>query len=155
MTTYTIQEYINHLDSVINKLQDELATVFEVIWSKDMVSRIVLRVEEKRKNVDGSAFSEYNPKYLEWKQTKKGFQGSDKNFTLTREMWRGFDVVNKKRSPGAFEVALGGKTAESQIRINTNSKREGRSIIEASKGEEEAQNKFLEKWLFDFLSREL
>ena len=155
MTTYNIPDYIKHIDSVIDKLQNELATILEVKWAKDMAARINNRVESKRLNSDGSSFSSYNPKYLEWKKKKKGFLGTEKNFTLTREMWKGFDVVNTKRKHGLIEIDLGGKTPESQIRINTNSKREGRSIIEASKEEEEAQRVFLQKWLNEFLSQNL
>lgn len=155
MAKFSVEEYIKHLDSVIDKLNNELAITFETIWAKDMAARINRRVEVDRKTAIGGSFSAYTPKYLNWKRTKKGFVGTDKNFALTREMWKGFDVVNKKRKPGLIEVDLGGKTADSQIRINVNSEREKRSIIEASKQEEDAQNAFLQKWLNEFLRQNI
>jgi len=155
MATFSVEEYIKHIDVVIDKLQNDLATTLEEVWAKDMVSRITNRVENDAKNADGGSFSPYSPKYLKWKKAKKGFLGEDKNFALTREMWDKFNVTNRKRKAGFFEVTLAGTNADAQIKINVNSKREDRSIIEPSEKEEEAQRVFLEKWIFDFLSKEL
>ena len=145
MATFSVEEYIKHIDVVIDKLQNELVTTLGEVWALDMAGRIAKRVGVDAKNVDGGSFSPYNPKYLKWKQKKKSFLGTDKNFTLTRTMWDQFNVTNTSRKEGFFEVTLAGTSPSAQDKIEWNTKNEERSIIEASKQEEEAQHAFLQK----------
>ena len=155
MATFSVDGYIKHIDSVINKLQNELETTLREDWALDMRTRIVERVELDSKTAKGGKFSDYSPNYLKWKKKKKGFLGTDKNFALTRTMWSKFNITNTSRKEGFFEVTLAGTSPDGQDKINWNSKREEISIIEASKEDQEAQDAFLQKWLNEFLRREL
>ena len=155
MAKYTIKEYIKHIDSVIEKLQDSLETALNEVWAKNMISRITDRVETEGKSAKGGKFSPYDSKYLKWKQKKKGFKQTDKNFTLTRDMWDRFGVTNTSKTPGFLEVTLSGTNSFAQDKMNWNSEREEISVIDASKEDREAQDAFLQKWLNEFLRREL
>ena len=153
--TYDLDGYIDQLGSVIANLKKDIELVLVKTWAEDMANRIQTRVEMNRLDSKGSPFSSYSKSYLKWKQDKKGFIGTDKNFALTREMWSRFGAVNKKRTEGSIEIGLGGKNKDAQVKINTNTKREGISIIEASKQERDEQDAFFDKWLAEYLSKRL
>ena len=155
MAKYTLPEFIRHIDLVIEKLEDELPNTFFEVWAKDMISRITYRVGTEGKSAKGGKFSPYDPKYLKWKQKKKGFKQTDKNFTLTTDMWDRFGITNTSKTPGFLEVTLAGTNSFAQDKMNWNSEREGISVIDASKEDREAQDAFLQKWLNEFLSKEL
>jgi len=65
----------------------------------------------------------------------EGFTNTNKSFEFTTEMWRKFGVKKVTYSGGVIRITLGGKTDESQKKINMNSKREGINIIAANKDE--------------------
>ena len=65
----------------------------------------------------------------------EGFGNASKSFEFTGEMWRKFGVIRTTVTANGITITLGGKTEASQNKIDWNSAREGRSIIDISKKE--------------------
>jgi len=58
-----------------------------------------------------------------------------KNFSFSNDMWRNFGVKEVSFSGGVYRLEIGGKTADSQDKIDWMEGQEGRSIIAPSKAE--------------------
>lgn len=86
--------------------------------------------------------------YKEFRE-RIGRDGTKKNFELTTEMWRNFNVVGITTTGEIVTVSLAGLDKETQAKLDGNSKREGYSIIEASEEEREMVEGILQKWLED------
>lgn len=63
---------------------------------------------------------------------REGHLNTKKNYSRTKEMWRGFGIKQVKET----EVILGGRTDSSQDKINWNSSRDGIAIIAPTQEEE-------------------
>lgn len=81
----------------------------------------------------------------------EGFTNKSKSFEFTGEMWRKFGVVRVSATSRGVTVTIGGKTTASQDKIDWNSEREGRSIIDISKQElkylEDKVDKFIQGYI--------
>jgi len=65
----------------------------------------------------------------------EGFGNANKSFEFTGEMWRKFGVTNVSVTTGKIKITLGGRTTASQDKIDWNSEREGKEIIDISQEE--------------------
>jgi len=112
----------------------------------DLTQMIDNRVSNKGETADGGLFTPYSPGYLAWKKSKGRLSaGNKKNFQLTGRMWSGFGKTAESGDNNNITFVLGGKTSESQQKIDENSERENRSIIEPSKDEIKQLEKNLQK----------
>ena len=63
---------------------------------------------------------------------REGLKTGYKDFSFSQVMWNSYGVKRTVNSKGEVIVTIGGKTQDSQDRINWNSKREGVEIINIS-----------------------
>lgn len=160
-----INQYIQQLDSAIADIEANFTKQL-LIGANDTAARIALRVREKSIDDKGVKFGQYSKTKLpaffyfdtatrakkglnEIKKAAKdgeklsyydfrkliGKSNQNKNFELSGDMWTRFGV---KSQQGSNTVILGGRTQDSQKKIDWNSTREGRNIIGVSESEQEA-----------------
>lgn len=153
MTKISLDKYIKDLKELPKEMRVFLSKQAEII-SLDAAAEIQERVQQTGKDFRGNPFSDYSEAYKKFRQ-KKGKESAFKNFTFTTEMWNKFGIVKQSFSKKGVVVKLGGKNRDSQIKINVNSKREGISIIEISKKEEDKITKFFDKRWHKFLQARL
>lgn len=94
-----------------------------------MAAMINKRVETRGYNSVGEMFSPYSAAYLKYRKKNKSIKF--KNFSDTRVMWKDFGVKSSENG----KIVLGGKSGDSQDKINWNSNREQINIIEPSQDE--------------------
>ena len=102
-----------------------------------MAAMINNRVQMKGYNSVGEMFSPYSAAYLKYKKQNKNQKF--KNFRDKGIMWKDFGV--KSEQPN--KIILGGKSGESQDKINWNSSREEINIIEPSQEEVDKLTKYI------------
>lgn len=83
----------------------------------------------------------------------EGFSNQNKSFEFTTQMWRGFGVKRTEGGWDRFTVVCGGKNEESQDKIDWNSEREGKPIIDMSKTEQKYLVLQIEKEIDKYLKR--
>jgi hypothetical protein len=83
----------------------------------------------------------------------EGFSNTRKSFEFTGQMWRGFGVKKQKKTTTKFSIIMGGKTVESQNKIDENSQREGIAIIGMSKQEQRLMEQILDKKMNKLLQK--
>lgn len=83
-------------------------------------------------------------------KTELGRNDGFKNFSLSGKMWAGFNVKNTRAilDLGAA-TELGGINADSQDKIDANSDREGRSIIEMNTEEKKYLDERVQKYVYE------
>lgn len=79
---------------------------------------------KKKEGVSYKEFREFNNRPID-----------KKNFSFSNDMWRGFGVQKVERTGDAYLLVIGGKTKESQDKIDWMSGQEGKSIIAAARAE--------------------
>ncbi len=84
-------------------------------------------IAEQRKQQLGISYSEF--------RSLIGRVNKNKDFQLSGEMWLKFGVKRQQKNEDGFSIFIGGTTELAQNKIDWNSKREGISIVEASKEE--------------------
>jgi len=65
----------------------------------------------------------------------EGFSNRYKNFWFTTEMWRMFGLKQATKSTQGFKLVFGGKNADAQKKMDENSAREGKNILDMTSGE--------------------
>jgi len=107
------------------------------------VWRAVAASKKKRKNLNWVTIKkggknirlfELKGGYAELRRLE-GFSNAVKSFEFTGEMWRKFGIVRTTVTGNGIIFTLGGRTDASQNKIDRNSEREGRSIIDISQSE--------------------
>lgn len=108
---------------------------------------------KKRKKIGGkknefTEDSDYFITYKDWREANR-LNTSRKNFEFTGDMWANFgtseSVDVEKLSNNMVRITLKGGSEDSQNKIDWNSKREGKSIIEPTDDElNDAKNDFIE-----------
>ena len=83
----------------------------------------------------------------------EGFSNRYKNFWFTSEMWRGFGLKQATKSSQGFKLVYGGKTSEAQKKMNWNSEREGKNILDMTTGEETEISNNVSKWIDKMLKK--
>ena len=83
----------------------------------------------------------------------EGFGNRNKSFEFTGQMWRSFGVKRVRRGNSEVVITLGGKTLESQKRIDYNSRREGISIVNISDKELKQLAKMVDKELQRYVKK--
>jgi hypothetical protein len=83
----------------------------------------------------------------------EGLQTRHKDFWFTTMMWRGFGTKHVQKTPGKVTITLGGKTQESQDKINRNSDREGVNIVNISNQELDLLAKMIDKEIQRYVNR--
>lgn len=179
----TVREQIERLDRLIEFLENELPTFSEQVLAADLVALITNRVVQKGEDHTGSKFKAYSTKQVAaFRFLGKGRnKGADakvkkiikskgglsyagfrqlnnlntnvKNFEFTGSMWRKFGVVKKTEAFNVFVISMGGTTGDSQDKIDSNSNREGISIIEASFIEQDIVRDTAGEWLEETIKR--
>ena len=81
----------------------------------------------------------------------EGFSNANKSFEFTGEMWRKFGVVRTTVTGNGITITLGGKTDAAQNKIDWNSEREGRSIIDISPAEVAHVQKKIDKLIQGYI----
>jgi len=90
-----------------------------------------------------------------YKQLRRldGLQTAHKDFTYSSIMWNSYGVKRTVNSKGEVVVTIGGKTQDSQDRINWNSKREGVEIINISDQELKKLAKNIDKQIQKYINK--
>ena len=140
----------------LDKLKNEAVDIALIEGKKigiGLAAVIKRRVLNKGISANNTLFSPYSDgykKYLAKKNrgTKNGLEFV-KNFEFTGDMWANFgtseSVDVKKLSNNIVRITLKGGSEDSQNKIDWNSKREGKSIIEPTDDElNDAKNDFIE-----------
>lgn len=83
----------------------------------------------------------------------EGFSNRYKSFDFTTEMWRKFGVKSTKIANKIITFIIGGKTTASQDKINWNSEREGKNIIEPNKEEMQYLQQQIDRLLPGYLAK--
>ena len=128
-----ITQYSLDFSNMIRGFPDAIADKFRVLAGLDLKVLIQMRVQ-KGVNAEGGGFKEYAEKTKQIRAENK-MQTAFKDFTFTGEMWRGFGVKSFSKSTSKLSVTLGGKTPKSAEKLQKNTAREERNIIEPSKEE--------------------
>jgi hypothetical protein len=68
-------------------------------------------------------------------------------------MWRKFGVIGTKKTAFGTQTKIGGQNKDAQNKIDWNTEREGREIIEASEKEVLLLKVNIEKWLKVFINK--
>ena len=90
-----------------------------------------------------------------YKQLRRldGLQTGHKDFTYSSIMWNSFGVKRTVNSKGKVVVTIGGKTQDSQDRIDWNSKREGVEIINISDQELDKLAKQIDQQMQKYINK--
>ncbi len=99
-------------------------------------SEIQDRFIESGQDSLGGAFGEYTP-YTKTLRGAKGLQTSFVDLKDTGDMWRSIGVVNKEINGAKAIITLGPKNSDALMKLNDNSERFGKQILELSDSEEE------------------
>ena len=83
----------------------------------------------------------------------EGFSNAKKSFWFTSQMWRGFGVKKTGKTKNEVIVTLGGRTLESQKKIDANSRREGINIINISDNELKKLAKMVDKEIQRYVNK--
>lgn len=133
----TTEEFSARLNNFRAYLQDQFSRDLLLTGTMRMAALINNRVEQKGLNSVGQMFSPYSAAYLKYK--KKNKANKFKNFSDTRVMWKDFGVKKEEQN----KITLGGKSQESQDKINWNSSREQDNIINPSQQEIDLITKYI------------
>lgn len=171
----TILELSQRIDRAVQRLDNEIEAQAAKAGA-DLVALITLRVVQSGKNAEGTPFSSYSDtqlpaffyfnrsrsagaeskvrskakkkepiSYREFRQINN-LNPAPKNFEFTGEMWRGFGVLRVQRTPTGATLTIGGRTPDAAEKIDWNSERERKSIIQPSKQEIEIVTANLKRW---------
>ena len=77
----------------------------------------------------------------------EGFSNRSKNFWFTTEMWRMFGFKRAIKGARGFKIIYGGRTKDSQDKINWNSASEGKNILDMTKKEEVDVSNDISIWI--------
>ena len=90
-----------------------------------------------------------------YKQLRRleGLQTAHKDFSFSQVMWNSYGVKRTVNTNNEVVVTIGGKTQDSQDRINWNSKREGVEIINISDQELKKLAKNLDKQIQKYINK--
>lgn len=83
----------------------------------------------------------------------EGFSNRFKNFWFTTEMWKKFGMIASMCTATGFKLRFGGKTPEAQKKIDANSAREGKNILEMTKGEVADVSDNVSTWMDEMLRK--
>ncbi len=164
------------IQRIIQRIDSEI-TVEAAKAGADMAALITDRVVQTGKDSGGNAFSPYStvpvPAFLYFNKSRSGagearvrakakkkekisyrdfrvlnnLNPSPKNFEFTGEMWRGFGVTKTEKTPNGAKVTIGGRTPPSERKLDLNTKREKKDIVEPSAREIAIVTANLENWL--------
>ena len=84
---------------------------------------------------------------------REGLKTGYKDFTFSSVMWDSYGVKRTVNSKGKVVVTIGGKTQDSQDRIDWNSKREGVEIINISDRELDLLAKQIDKQMQKYINK--
>ena len=171
----TIAELSQRIDRAVQRLDNEIEAQAAKAGA-DLVALITLRVVQSGKSADGAPFSPYSTtelpaffyfnrsrsagaeskvrakakkkepiSYREFRQINN-LNPAPKNFEFTGEMWRNFGVLRVQRTPAGATLTIGGRTPAAAEKIDWNSEREKRSIIQPSPQEIETITANLKRW---------
>lgn len=140
----------------LDKLKNEAVDIALIEGKKigiGLAAVIKRRVLNKGISANNTLFSPYSDKYKKYlakknRGTKNGLEFV-KNFEFTGDMWANFgtpeSVDVKKLSNNIVRITLKGGSEDSQNKIDWNSEREEKSIIEPTDDElNDAKNDFIE-----------
>lgn len=128
-----IVPYALKINAGIQSFDDAIMQRFRSIISMDLTAIIEQRVLTG-KNKDGGGWKPYAEKTKDIRR-KAGKETEFKNFEFTGEMWRKFGEKSSSKTEKTLSVTIGGTNADSQMKIDDNSEREGMVIIEPSQSE--------------------
>jgi hypothetical protein len=83
----------------------------------------------------------------------EGFSNRFKNFWFTTEMWRKFGLKRTTKNRNGFRLVFGGLTPEAQKKIDANTQREGKNILEMTKREVNSINANVSLWIDNMLRK--
>jgi hypothetical protein len=141
-----LRDLQNRIRRAINVIQNDLPKQIAVS-GETLAYHIATRVQKEQQDYKDALFPVYSQRWFAQRE-KKGYHNLHMSFEFTREMWLGFGV----KQAGRDYVTLGGKTGDSQEKINWNSDRLGYSIIKPSEKELEKERLRLIKWLNDTIN---
>ena len=146
-----LSELVNKIENLKTHIMQNYVNQMVLISNTDIVGQINRRVEDTGLDKDGGLFSPYTEFTKKYKKAKGQTNVSVKNFSDTRQMWLGFGVKGQTNT----EVVIGGRTQDSQFKIDENSDREGKLIIDPSKSELDFMEKSLTQWIEKLISSSL
>ena len=77
----------------------------------------------------------------------EGFSNRYKNFWFTSEMWRKFGLKEATKGSQGFKLVFAGMTAEAQMKMDQNSAREGKNILDMTAIEVQQISDRTSKWM--------
>ena len=83
----------------------------------------------------------------------EGFSNRYKNFWFTTEMWRMFGLKQASKSNQGFKLIFAGKTSEAQKKMDENSAREGKNILDMTSGEVQEISDRTSSWIDTMLKK--
>lgn len=160
-----LRDTMNRFRSLINgmpEFKDELATTLALNAGQLVNSRIV----DKGERADGAPLTHRSGKqysdreiptsvfvdsgmitasqarslpimstYVDAKKAAGRYRGK-RDLIYTGAMWKNTGLTAKQLTPGGFVATVAGKTAETQIKLDNNSRQSGVDVLELSKEEE-------------------
>lgn len=171
----TISDLQQRLERISARLDSEIEAQ-AAIAGNDLVALIIQRVVQTGKSADGAQFTPYSdipvPAFFYYGRSRnaggeakvraagkkkkpisyKEFRAinnlntTPKNFEFTGSMWRGFGVLQARRTPTGATVTIGGRNPDSENKIGWNTEQEGESIIKPSKQEIAIVQANLQRW---------
>jgi len=126
--------------SVWNKLASSKTSRRDLDW---------VTIKRRGKNVH---LFELKGGYKQLRQLE-GLQTAHKDFSFSQVMWNSYGVKRTVNTNNEVVVTIGGKTQDSQDRINWNSKREGVEIINISDQELKKLAKNLDKQIQKYINK--
>jgi len=145
-----LKPYTLKFSQAIDELPTAIAEKFRIVAGNDLKEMIKLRVQTGEDS-EGGGFKPYAPLTVEIRQNK-GMQTSFKDFTFTGEMWRKFGEKSFTATKNNASITLGGTNADAEMKINDNTEREGKNIIEPSDEEIKYVEDFLIEEIDNYLS---
>jgi hypothetical protein len=155
----TVKELSQSLRRMADTLPTEFSDFIQLKAAADVKGQVQQRVEHRGQTAEGGQFSSYKPSYAA-KRKAAGRQTGYKDFSFSRQMWKSFGVKERKQSLFGTDVTLRmgdesrGKITNQGL-LEAHSEREGISIIAMSKDEISALQKRVDKWLQDFINKNL
>jgi hypothetical protein len=131
----TLDQFVNDLKAFNVAYVDQFEDMV-LEGAIDAKSNIQQRFQESGQDDMGGAFGDYTP-YTKRLRGEKGLQTSFVDLTDTGDMWRSIGVVNKISSGAIASITLGPKNADALKKLNDNTIRFDKPILELSPIEEE------------------
>lgn len=156
----TMKELGLALKRMADTLPNEFSDFIQLKAAADVKGQVQQRVEHKGQNADGGQFSPYKPMTIGIRKAA-GRQVGFKDFSFTRQMWKSFGVKERKQSLFGTDITLrmGDEVRDTgntnQEIMEKHSRVEGISIIAMSKDEIASLQKRVDKWLQDFINKNM